>query len=202
LVQTGIGTLIGDCAETCPPGTSPLNKICIVCHPSCYSCTAENDSGTCTSCSDTDHVLTMSSTCESQCEELDQFADSSKECQQCHSDCETCFGPLNSECLKCGSLKPLHDASSKLCVASCSSVQYEQDGKCFPCDQTCGECDGPSIKDCTICSVGDNLRLDGSCHSDCGDGEFVFTTGICAECALNCKTCSGPNADQCSECFP
>lgn len=85
-------------------------------------------------------------------------------CHACHSTCETCNGPTESDCLTCAS--PLLLQNNK-CVSTCDVGYYVEAGMCAKCLHTCIEC--VSRMNCTACAKGLQLQS-GECRATCAEG--------------------------------
>ena len=59
-----------------------------------------------------------------------------KKLKPCSTDCETCFGPLSTQCLSCieGSAKPLFDIIHHKCVDICPSGSTSNG---YVCSESC-----------------------------------------------------------------
>ena len=81
-------------------------------------------------------------------------------CVPCAASCNTCFGPLPTECVTCASAFPFFDAPSS-CLASClpASKYADGEGVCQPCDATCGACTGATSVECASCVLTLTLTL-------------------------------------------
>ena len=154
----------------CGTGKISINQICKNCHSSCKQCSAENDQFNCTACYIGNVLLTgecISGGCPA-----GMFIATGGICQNClTSTCETCFGPLATNCLTCNGADILKTDTSE-CVGSCPSNYYTVSGKCYPCDTGCATCDGPSSTNCLTCPISELLQVDGSCSPSCAIGTF------------------------------
>ncbi|GIY36522.1 furin-like protease 2, partial [Caerostris extrusa] len=111
-----------------------------------------------------------------------------KICKGCHSSCETCFGPLSSNCLTCTTSHVLHNNS---CFSECpSNYFFNDDNICIRCHRSCEDC--ASSFACT------------TCHSDwvrnSEDSWYNEHLDICQDCYYRCDHCSGPNTQDCVYC--
>ena len=166
-----------------------MGRFCITCHSTCATCTAEMDSNTCLTCSDPTHVLRMDKTCQSDCPPR-QYPDINKVCKDCHSTCESCSGPLATECIICRSTHPFYNTVSNLCVTNClSEGEYVDGTQCKACHGTCKTCNGSTSTNCLTCPTNKVLRVDKSCQDQCLSTSFINGLGVCQACAPQCKTC-------------
>ncbi|KAG7300344.1 Furin-like protease 2, partial [Plutella xylostella] len=185
-------SLEGRCVPTCPSGyyADKKRKECMKCGNGCATCTSAfcltcepsyelNKKGKC--------VLIGSEHCAA-----NEFSDTGR-CRKCHSNCETCFGETDKQCLTCPSPMLLEDNE---CLSECKRGFYAEAGRCARCVHGCSTC--ASRLNCTSCAG--SLRLQsGACRTSCADGYYA-DRGTCAKCYLSCRTCSGPRRDQCASC--
>jgi hypothetical protein len=99
-------------------------------------------------------------------------AHNSTPCASCHSSCETCSGPRETECITCPPSRFMND-----------------EGKCQLCSEVMSKCAGCDGKTCTICATFYFLDPYGNC-------------GNCTELANveNCYHCQSPT--KCYRCNP
>ncbi|XP_030379433.1 furin-like protease 2 isoform X2 [Scaptodrosophila lebanonensis] len=183
------------CLNNCPDGFYADKKRleCLPCLDGCKSCTSN---GVCTDCRD-NWTLNRKKKCvlvgSERCNESEYFSQNDDQCKLCHSSCETCNGPVETNCLTChqGRLLELNS-----CVSGCKDGFFMEAGVCSPCLHTCTQC--VSRTNCTNCAK--DLKLqNGECRTTCADG-YYSDRGICAKCYLSCHTCSGPRRNQCVQC--
>ncbi|CAH2087558.1 unnamed protein product [Euphydryas editha] len=186
--------LDGKCLATCPSGyyADKKRKECMKCPVGCASCLTTlcltcnsnwelNKKGKC--------VAVGTDKCSS-----GEFADGGQ-CTICHSDCESCFGETEANCLTCSSPALIQNHK---CVSECSRGYYSEAGRCTRCMHGCAEC--VSRLNCTSCTG--SLRLQsGACRTACAEGYYA-DRGTCSKCYLSCRTCVGPRRDQCASCPP
>lgn len=108
-------------------------------------------------------------------------------CAPCHPDCRSCSGQGPNQCLTCPRGLSFHQGS---CLTDCPTGKYkseQSDGQsvCLPCDDSCGECVGPSSSDCTACSSGSYLH-NGVCLTACPTGKYGNSGSHTCE---NCRIC-------------
>ncbi|XP_047532266.1 furin-like protease 2 isoform X1 [Vanessa atalanta] len=186
--------LDGTCLSTCPSGyySDKKRKECMKCPVGCASCLTTlcltcnsnwelNKKGKC--------VAVGTDRCSSR-----EFADGSQ-CTPCHSDCESCFGQTEANCLTCATPALLQNHK---CISECSRGYYAEAGRCTRCMHGCADC--VSRLNCTSCTG--SLRLQsGACRTACAEGYYA-DRGTCSKCYLSCRTCIGPRRDQCASCPP
>lgn len=120
-------------------------------------------------------------------------------CYACHTNCQTCFGGPDGNCMICSNFYPFLNENFE-CKQNCNSNEYiftlNNSKKCY-----------------FTCPVGtyhysdnDGLR---SCISSCEEGFFVLTisTSIlgdnelyCSDCYSTCKTCTAGTSTDCLTC--
>ncbi|EDW00125.1 furin-like protease 2 isoform X2 [Drosophila grimshawi] len=183
------------CLNNCPDGFYADKKRleCLPCHDGCKSCSSN---GICTECLP-NWLLNKKDKCAAagsdSCFESEYYSHSEGKCMPCYDSCETCNGPLSSNCLSCHQNRLLEQSS---CVSGCQDGFYMETGVCTPCLHTCTQC--VSRTNCSNCSKGLELQ-NGECRTTCADG-YYSDRGICAKCYLSCHTCSGPRRNQCVQC--
>ncbi|XP_030564586.1 furin-like protease 2 isoform X2 [Drosophila novamexicana] len=183
------------CLNNCPDGFYADKKRleCLPCHEGCKSCSSN---GICTECLP-NWTLNKKDKCivagSESCFESEYYSQSEGKCNPCHDSCETCNGPMSSNCLSCHQNRLLEQSS---CVSGCQDGFYMETGVCTPCLHTCTQC--VSRTNCSNCSKGLELQ-NGECRTTCADG-YYSDRGICAKCYLSCHTCSGPRRNQCVHC--
>lgn len=85
-------------------------------------------------------------------------------CRKCHSECETCRGSKETDCLTCPSSFLLQNNK---CVNACDDGYYMEAGICAKCLHTCTQC--VSRMNCTACAKGLQLQS-GECTMTCAEG--------------------------------
>ncbi|XP_059222311.1 furin-like protease 2 isoform X2 [Stomoxys calcitrans] len=183
----------GKCLNSCPDGyyADKKRQECVSCPTGCATCSSN---GFCLTCKDNwtrnkkgKCIITGSENCDES-----EYYDNNH-CHPCHSTCETCDGPTESNCLSCPQSLLLQN---KHCVSTCDDGYYMEAGVCAKCLHTCTQC--VSRMNCTACAKGLQLQS-GECRTTCADG-YYSDRGTCAKCYLSCHTCSGPRRDQCVQC--
>ncbi|XP_068159733.1 furin-like protease 2 isoform X1 [Drosophila tropicalis] len=183
------------CMNNCPDGFYADKKRleCMPCPKGCKTCTSN---GLCSDCME-NWTLSKKDKCivagSETCSDSEFFNPTESQCQSCHATCETCNGPLESNCMSCPSNRLLE---LNHCVTGCQDGFFMETGVCSPCLHTCTQCF--SRTNCSNCSKGLELQ-NGECRTTCADG-YYSDRGICAKCYLSCRTCSGPRRNQCVQC--
>uniref|UniRef100_A0A3P9GZH8 Fraser extracellular matrix complex subunit 1 n=1 Tax=Oryzias latipes TaxID=8090 RepID=A0A3P9GZH8_ORYLA len=187
---------------TCPPGTLAIlqeGRCCpdcqqALCHEDCLSCSDAPDN--CESCRDPKALLHRGR-CLSVCPA--GFHAEGRVCEACPPFCATCWSRW--DCQTCGPQRPLLSWDSSQCLAFCPPGSYQNNGAhCRRCHESCAECRGPGLQDCTSCSYPAALLRDGECVPDCGAG-FYSQDGVCYACDSSCASCF-PNNPTCMSCPP
>ncbi|XP_023814674.1 extracellular matrix protein FRAS1 isoform X2 [Oryzias latipes] len=187
---------------TCPPGTLAIlqeGRSCpdcqqAPCHEDCLTCSDAPDN--CESCRDPKALLHRGR-CLSVCPA--GFHAEGRVCEACPPFCATCWSRW--DCQTCGPQRPLLSWDSSQCLAFCPPGSYQNNGAhCRRCHESCAECHGPGLQDCTSCSDPAALLRDGECVPDCGAG-FYSQDGVCYACDSSCASCF-PNNPTCMSCPP
>jgi hypothetical protein len=165
------------------------------CHLACLTCSGPGQDQ-CLSCL-SDSVLTSTSTCECKIGTTG-FPGS---CIPCSSECRSCVGILNTDCILCGPNKILSGPAPNTCVCD---PRFFKDStgteSCQPCHPLCRTCSGSLSTDCTACEVGASLQPSKECKCSSGNYYQVPQTGACFPCHYSCATCSNEKATSCLSC--
>lgn len=183
LCKSNLFALNGKCLNKCPDGFygDKKRKECMPCFLGCDIC----DSVGCLNCSQNwtkakkgRCVLRSSNNCD-ECKNLKSNYSNgfyilitlmlaeyyeNGQCHSCHSTCETCTGPTESDCLTCSSDLLLQ---SNKCINVCDEGFFVEGGMCAKCLHTCTQC--VSRTNCTSCVKGLQLQS-GECRGTCADG--------------------------------
>ncbi|EDQ91403.1 uncharacterized protein MONBRDRAFT_2316, partial [Monosiga brevicollis MX1] len=182
------------CVNPCPAGTYGTSGNCKNCDSTCATCEAAG-SNACTSCTAPRTLNAATRQCISNCPDCadgEYLAGQCKHlnapyCADCHPKCETCSGPLDTECKSCPEGTHLEHGQ---CVTECSYGKYSAGGTCTDCDDSCADCDGLGYR-CTDCAAPKVLDV-GQCRSE--------APPTCVACHASCATCDGPAATDCLTC--
>nr|CAD7459592.1 unnamed protein product [Timema tahoe] len=187
-------SLDGACLESCPSGyyAHRRRRECIHCPQRCATC-GESGCLTCEPYWTLDRKANCVPEGSSHCDSGEYWEGG--HCRPCHSTCEKCDGPTETNCISCS--PPLLLEGSR-CLATCLDGSFLDQGVCVPCLHTCQRC--VSRVNCTLCSPGLHLQS-GECRTTCAHG-YYSDGGVCAKCYLSCMTCTGPRRDQCVTCPP
>ncbi|GAB0204445.1 proprotein convertase subtilisin/kexin type 5 [Grus japonensis] len=189
---------------------------CQLCEASCQKCIGP-ELDNCISCSPTRYKQH----CYKYCPENTYRDESSLQCRECPSNCDSCDKD------KCDSCKEGFYLSGGICVSECGDGFFTDDisRECEPCHRSCATCVGYSYENCTGCKKSFQLSHgqclnprnsppNGKLWSECMD-EFFLHEGKCVQdcpshfyaedkhcfpCHEDCKTCDGPDSDDCTEC--
>ncbi|KAM8885583.1 extracellular matrix organizing protein FRAS1 isoform 1-T2 [Spinachia spinachia] len=187
--------LLGDhCVSSCPRGHYGRHGACIVCHPSCETCSGSGPL-LCTSCP-AGNLLLPSGICGHQC--TPGYYDNGQGiCQACDLQCLTC--DLPGVCTSC------RDPAKVLLFGECQydscAHQYYLNSTtraCRECDWSCNSCRGPLRTDCLQCMEGYVLQ-EGVCTQRCSSGSYQ-DGDECLGCDDHCEECRRPA--QCQRCRP
>jgi len=122
---------------------------------------------------------------------------------QCPSDCDACTGYY--QCISC---PPNTINNNGTCVTSCPPGTYydSYDTACYPCDQSCSQCNTNDYDYCNVCAPGyftDDLSFPSYCDDTCDAEDYILSTPsgqVCVSCAYSCATCLGESDTQCTSC--
>ncbi len=129
----------------------------------------------------------------------------------CHSDCKSCSGPANNECLECST--PTKVMLRGECADSCPEHFFEAGGICYgslfvlgcvlmrfqpkiECHESCLNCITSGKSSCTTCAP-QFVLWSGQCLDSCPAGTFPKGS-TCADCGFPCLVCISEN--YCLEC--
>ncbi|KAI5622037.1 proprotein convertase subtilisin/kexin type 5, partial [Silurus asotus] len=177
----------GTCVAKCKEGFyADARGECEPCHHECRSCGGPYFDD-CDSCEDEMRLL------DGQCVSINQtihcgpfkFLNEQGECEQCHSNCKLCWGPMADECNICNDGLFLV-ASSYICTSSCPAGTFgnKTTGHCEDCPPGCDKCD--KAQQCLKCRSRLYLQ-NGLCVSNCSIG--YPEGGVCRSCAERCVSC-------------
>ena len=129
----------GSCLEECPSATFSSNGRCISCQPACLVC---QNRTTCDVCIAT--AVLFNGSCKASCPEghytslqstSSNYANTYS-CQQCSSNCRTCFGDSFYDCWTCNSGYYLY---FDMCLTSCPAGYFPDNitMMCQSCPASC-----------------------------------------------------------------
>ncbi|EAS00754.2 zinc finger lsd1 subclass family protein (macronuclear) [Tetrahymena thermophila SB210] len=190
------------CKPTCIVGQYPntQNSTCQPCDKSCYQCKGPN-SNQCTACQGNSFLDTNASTCVGTCPPKQYANTTNNTCSACHPTCNSCSGPLSSNCTSC-SLPNFMQTNSQSCLPTCQLNEYQDQASvsCKACDLSCKTCGGQGPNNCQSCNVNQFLHLGNSCVATCPAG-YYSNVNVCSICSKNCQTCNYPGDDSsCTTC--
>ncbi|KAL4482623.1 hypothetical protein ABPG73_021283 [Tetrahymena malaccensis] len=214
-----------NCGNSCPTdlGYWPNSKTntCDTCQGNCVKCDTAvknliDDDSQCSQCQG--QRFLSGNQCVETCPDKFYGEYNGNKCAPCNTNCSTCKGPTDANCLSCSSGK-LYQPDNNTCGSGCKTSQYINGTNCTPCDKTCSTCSGGTAKDCKSCSVGyfyqnqcltqcpdqcntnQFLDTDGVCKSNCPPGKWTnTTTKKCELCDSNCKSCDVTSKSNCTSC--
>ena len=157
-----------NCVSFCPQNKyGDINYICHFCHPDCSECSSYGPYQ-CLSCNSPKYFDGVQLACVKECSGS-QFPNyQTSRCDQCHSDCETCFGPDSNNCLSCRIAEKFLIEVTHQCVDECPDFMVVDLNS-----KVCKTCNVSNCKLCqnqkpTICSVCDEaFFLDLSQEQQC-----------------------------------
>lgn len=196
LKKSSIGSATGTCECPLASGFFQAGATCSRCHESCTTCTG-SQAYQCSTCK-TGYLEIKNSAgvlvkCSQGCPLLDQWYDTiSTSCKSCNTECTSCEGPANDNCLSCPTGKKLHQ---KKCLGDCPDGFASVDGQsCVQCtDSKCTKCSATNPGTCLACSVG-FAPINGACSNTCPEGKvLVFNDSVCNKCPTGCRTCTLAN---------
>ncbi|XP_071385584.1 proprotein convertase subtilisin/kexin type 5-like [Centroberyx affinis] len=160
------------CTETCSESHfgNTTTWVCDRCDPSCSRCWARS-SRDCLSCREGYLYLRQWGQCLKSCPP-GYYKDSwSKTCRKCHPTCKTCRG---------------------FYAESQGSDSPDAEPNCEACDESCLDCRGAGVWNCTVCPALQILSDDGRCLSCCGNEARPDGTPIpreCCDCEASREEC-------------
>lgn len=214
------------CTSACPSHTylRPNTNICAACSSACAAlsgCVGPTPAD-CNVCDA--KAVTLDGKCLLSCPS-GYFADQSRVCQACDSQCLECTGFGPTKCVKCKSFSFL-DTCVDQCPALLSYLAIietttttaapaptsdDQSGDeytgplslsvCTPCNEQCsGGCRGPNATQCITCK---SVEYNGVCMTSCPPMTYqdTFDRTKCYDCDAQCdRGCTGPAPSQCVAC--
>ena len=167
------------------------NLTCAACNSNCATCTEM--ASICTSCANGLVLNSSTRTC-SVCPSGTYFSNGA--CLTCYPKCDTCLGPLESDCITC---KQGMNFTNQACVSSPGYYWDLANVTLSLCDLNCLTCFG-SIMNCSSCSSDKTLDpVTNTCN--CGNETFYDkTSGKCLNCDSSCLTCDGTGVSNCLTC--
>ncbi|KAL4491183.1 hypothetical protein ABPG73_013252 [Tetrahymena malaccensis] len=167
---------------------------CSSCDSTCFTCSGPGKNQ-CIKCQNNYYISEkLNNYCDANCDltqgqYIDQSNPNQKYCKNCLSFCKTC-------------------SNSTSCQV-CMDNYYLNGNTCSPCDNSCQNCSGPGINQCTICKqTAYFIQPDknNQCVQSCDlnnayyvDSQMNPQQKYCRKCLSTCKTCS--NGNQCDTCF-
>jgi len=94
--------------------------------------------------------------------------DGTGRCVPCVAPCLQCAGAADA-CTLCDakSAYPLLNTTSRSCTPCGAGTYRSGEGRCVPCDASCGECMGPGRNNCTACRPGSEVTQEHTCRELC-----------------------------------
>jgi proprotein convertase subtilisin/kexin type 5 len=136
------------CYDECPYGQLEISGTCQDCDPACTDCFGVS-SDECTVCS-TNYFL-FGTTCALGCNDGYYQSNIDNSCIKCPEECTLCdSADFCTECIVGPYLLIAGDCSLYECLPG-TYLAVSPELKCFDCDESCTECSGDTIFDCTAC---------------------------------------------------
>ncbi|XP_063066379.1 proprotein convertase subtilisin/kexin type 5 isoform X2 [Engraulis encrasicolus] len=197
--ETDLFLLDGKCVQECPLGFygNEDSQECEECDESCRTCGGPEEDE-CLTCQNGDTLQDGECVPELESCPSKTYLDDDGECESCHSSCESCDGPLKSDCVSC--VRGRFLTIEQTCVLRCPVGRFgsRASGVCEMCATGCAQCTG--LQQCQRCATTRRKQLylqDGQCVQQCTRG---FPVGqVCESCAEGCLTCER-NATHCLSC--
>lgn len=208
------GATVGACVQCQSDqylSTATSTYVCTDCDSSCLTCSG-GGIDQCQSCSGTDFIDRASiGACQDECTSNQYFKNTVEPftCVDCHSDCLTCSGDGDNNCMTCFGSKQLTKAVGPTTCIDCLSDQFfDNSGPtfiCSDCDSSCLTCSGSEETECTSCTSPNILYQNQSPSSCtlCLSDEYLDTstaTHTCNSCHESCLTCNQAGSNQCASC--
>ncbi|CAB1456489.1 unnamed protein product [Pleuronectes platessa] len=162
------------CVETCSESHfgNTTTMVCERCDPSCSQCSGRGNRN-CLSCRQDYVYLRQWGQCLQSCPPTYYQEKRSNHCYKCHPTCKSCNDEGALACLSC---YDGYTFMGGICESQCLIGFYASKGSdsrrdepsCRACDDSCVDCRGPSMWNCTVCPALQILSDDGRCLSCCG----------------------------------
>lgn len=184
----------GSCTEACPSNTVAdiENHLCMSteCHESCLTCSGP-EPDQCLSCSSNRIFNPANRVCVDSCPDGKVLVEDSQDtCIDCSSDCLTCTGVTDSDCLSCKDTALYLDDHS--CVTSCRSGTFAKNGFCLSCPSGCTQCTNSTH--CDKCSSNYVLHSrSNKCLTNCPAG-FHEVDHTCQPCVIKVGCLPSPSS--------
>ncbi|KRX07487.1 Insulin-like growth factor binding protein, N-terminal [Pseudocohnilembus persalinus] len=191
------------------PNTRAHVETCLVdCDATCATCQGGQNKYDCQTCNSPRYLqyneYSDINECVTTCND-GKYAQStpSRLCVDCPVQCTLCTS--STSCSSCA-YGYYYDTTTSSCVTTCPDTYYAEDNgrTCQPCDSECYTCNGPSSKQCILCTSSPTqlyMHFDNQCYQNCPQGYFNDNTSKnCQICPTGCYTCS--DLSTCSECIP
>ena len=166
------------------------------CQPCDFRCaTCELTLTRCLSCRASDFRELVSNACPC----IFGYADVAGVCTACHYSCESCSGPLATDCLTCNMTARFPSGTSCLCRPGTYDDGMQE--HCPPCHIHCVECTAGTNDSCTVCDASMKRLAPATTPGFCFCMGHYFNSGpaACSTCFSQCATCEY-NATHCLTC--
>ncbi|XP_077615494.1 proprotein convertase subtilisin/kexin type 5 isoform X1 [Crocuta crocuta] len=189
--QPGLFQLGKECLAQCREGYYAENSTgrCERCSKSCKACRGPEPTD-CLSCDTYFFLLRPKGECHRTCPEHYYAEQGTRTCERCHPTCNKCKGKGPFHCLSC--VWSYH-LSGGLCTSDCLVGEYRvEEGEkfnCEKCHESCVECKGPGIKNCTVCPANLLLHMDDSRCLHCCNTSDPSSAQECCDCQETTEEC-------------
>ncbi|GCB64740.1 hypothetical protein scyTo_0014807 [Scyliorhinus torazame] len=178
------------CVKTCGSGhfANGSTGVCEKCHTSCKECRGPGDAE-CLSCQDDNFLMKSHNRCYSSCPERYYEDEWEQTCARCHPSCKICDGKGPIRCTSCfWGFRMVGSICSSQCFAGEYLLSEDPEIMCGKCHDTCLECKGPGLYNCTNCHPGLLLNVeDGNCLNCCRSALSDFED--CCDCDMRFDEC-------------
>jgi len=111
-----------------------------------------------------------------------EFPLGSGNCEECDDLCQTCLGPLTSQCMTCADDAFFNGTHCQKCHSSCETCSGPSDTDCLTCSSSDyfilgGISGGSCSSTCDLPLVADNTLK--KCHYNCPADHYLYSDGSC-----------------------
>ncbi|XP_078423427.1 proprotein convertase subtilisin/kexin type 5b isoform X2 [Cetorhinus maximus] len=178
------------CVKTCGSGrfANVSTGVCENCHTSCKECWGPGDAE-CLSCQEDHFLMKSQNRCYRSCPERYYEDKWEQTCERCHPSCKACDGKGPIRCTSCfWGFRMVGSICSSQCFAGEYLLSEDPEIMCDKCHDTCLECKGPGLYNCTNCHLGLLLNLDdGNCLNCCRSA--LPDVEDCCDCEMRFDEC-------------
>jgi len=157
--------------------TQPSKSLyCKECSKFCKKC--QDDPDNCLQCDDSPGLIMINHKCFCTNPGYFSYFNSTLDryqCVSCHPLCESCTGPLATQCSSCIQAKNAIYKAPSTCDCEFGLYYDNIIQECRPCNQLCKSCIGPNSDQCIDCNYPSGIKLEdkpGYCVPFCEDGYY------------------------------